>query len=567
MKAGRLLLAAVLATHVAAAAAQQVPGTFRSTVTLVPVDVRVLDRNGKPVTDLTARDFTLLEDGVSQEIRHFSSQLLTADAQLSPIEAQRDAAATPVGLPPQKQRIFLIMLGRGRLQYPSKGVDAMIRFVRERLLPQDRVAVMAYNRATDFTTEHERVAQMLDRFRAGHERVEARLVHRAEGLEGILGYHGIPEQVQHDIDAMFAGPGDLAYRTVPPGRITDAGRIAEDQRNVGTALLSGDISSPRERGTADQSLEEYALSNIQTMSDLENLYTGIEYLRYLEGEKHLVYLTERGLFLPRMEDDTSLAAMANDARVVLDTIHTGGVSGGPRPTATGPMPMPGPTFTESFAVYTLRTMSDLTGGIASLYSYADEAAQQIDQGSRFQYLLGYSPATANWNGQYRKISVKVNRPGVTVSYRRGYYARQQLVPFDRQNFLTYSRTLAAALYPQDIRDIKVKLKASPVRNDDGSWAVASEITIDISRLTLEMKDGERQLSLDIALFCSGYEGKGLGELWRKFKLSLNEEAYKKALKDGVSYSMRIPATNRAIHAKVVVYDYAGDLVGTAETRM
>jgi VWFA-related protein len=567
MKAGRLLLAAVLATHVAAAAAQQVPGTFRSTVTLVPVDVRVLDRNGKPVTDLTARDFTLLEDGVSQEIRHFSSQLLTADAQLSPIEAQRDAAATPVGLPPQKQRIFLIMLGRGRLQYPSKGVDAMIRFVRERLLPQDRVAVMAYNRATDFTTEHERVAQMLDRFRAGHERVEARLVHRAEGLEGILGYHGIPEQVQHDIDAMFAGPGDLAYRTVPPGRITDAGRIAEDQRNVGTALLSGDISSPRERGTADQSLEEYALSNIQTMSDLENLYTGIEYLRYLKGEKHLVYLTERGLFLPRMEDDTSLAAMANDARVVLDTIHTGGVSGGPRPTATGPMPMPGPTFTESFAVYTLRTMSDLTGGIASLYSYADEAAQQIDQGSRFQYLLGYSPATANWNGQYRKISVKVNRPGVTVSYRRGYYARQQLVPFDRQNFLTYSRTLAAALYPQDIRDIKVKLKASPVRNDDGSWAVASEITIDISRLTLEMKDGERQLSLDIALFCSGYEGKGLGELWRKFKLSLNEEAYKKALKDGVSYSMRIPATNRAIHAKVVVYDYAGDLVGTAETRM
>jgi VWFA-related protein len=567
MKAGRLLLAAVLATHVAAAAAQQVPGTFRSTVTLVPVDVRVLDRNGKPVTDLTARDFTLLEDGVSQEIRHFSSQLLTADAQLSPIEAQRDAAATPVGLPPQKQRIFLIMLGRGRLQYPSKGVDAMIRFVRERLLPQDRVAVMAYNRATDFTTEHERVAQMLDRFRAGHERVEARLVHRAEGLEGILGYHGIPEQVQHDIDAMFAGPGDLAYRTVPPGRITDAGRIAEDQRNVGTALLSGDISSPRERGTADQSLEEYALSNIQTMSDLENLYTGIEYLRYLKGEKHLVYLTERGLFLPRMEDDTSLAAMANDARVVLDTIHTGGVSGGPRPTATGPMPMPGPTFTESFAVYTLRTMSDLTGGIASLYSYADEAAQQIDQGSRFQYLLGYSPATANWNGQYRKISVKVNRPGVTVSYRRGYYARQQLVPFDRQNFLTYSRTLAAALYPQDIRDIKVKLKASPVRNDDGSWAVASEITIDISRLALEMKDGERQLSLDIALFCSGYEGKGLGELWRKFKLSLNEEAYKKALKDGVSYSMRIPATNRAIHAKVVVYDYAGDLVGTAETRM
>jgi hypothetical protein len=32
-----------------------VPGAFRSRITLVPVDVRVLDRNGKPITDLAVR--------------------------------------------------------------------------------------------------------------------------------------------------------------------------------------------------------------------------------------------------------------------------------------------------------------------------------------------------------------------------------------------------------------------------------------------------------------------------------------------------------------------------------
>ena len=36
----------------------QVPGPFRSTISMVPLDVRVLDRNGKPISDLRQEDFT-----------------------------------------------------------------------------------------------------------------------------------------------------------------------------------------------------------------------------------------------------------------------------------------------------------------------------------------------------------------------------------------------------------------------------------------------------------------------------------------------------------------------------
>ena len=60
--------------------AQQRPPVFRTGVVSIPVDVRVLDRDGKAVTDLTAADFTLLENGVPQEIRYFSAQALTAAA-------------------------------------------------------------------------------------------------------------------------------------------------------------------------------------------------------------------------------------------------------------------------------------------------------------------------------------------------------------------------------------------------------------------------------------------------------------------------------------------------------
>ena len=53
---------------------QQVPGAIRSQITMVPVDIRVLDRNGRPVTDLTQADFVVTENGVRQKIVHFTAQ-------------------------------------------------------------------------------------------------------------------------------------------------------------------------------------------------------------------------------------------------------------------------------------------------------------------------------------------------------------------------------------------------------------------------------------------------------------------------------------------------------------
>ena len=62
--------------------------TFRSVTSLVPLDVRVLDRNGKPISNLTATDFTILEDNVQQKLGHFSvTTLPTAPAR--PIESGR----------------------------------------------------------------------------------------------------------------------------------------------------------------------------------------------------------------------------------------------------------------------------------------------------------------------------------------------------------------------------------------------------------------------------------------------------------------------------------------------
>ena len=65
-----LTLAAVLTAFVTVMAAQQ--PTFRAGVTLVSTDVIPRDDKGRFVSDLTAADFTILEDGVAQTLTSFS---------------------------------------------------------------------------------------------------------------------------------------------------------------------------------------------------------------------------------------------------------------------------------------------------------------------------------------------------------------------------------------------------------------------------------------------------------------------------------------------------------------
>ena len=123
---------------------------------LVPVDVRAIDRDGDPVIDLRQSDFTIEENGVDPDHRAFLDAGLHTAGYRRPTPSAPPLRRGP-GLEstPITHRTFAIVLGRGRLQGPSKGLDAIIEFVRTDLLPQDRVAVLAYGRATDLTTDRD----------------------------------------------------------------------------------------------------------------------------------------------------------------------------------------------------------------------------------------------------------------------------------------------------------------------------------------------------------------------------------------------------------------------------
>lgn len=602
-----LVLGAVAAALLAGpllAQSQRVPGTIRVQVTLVPINVVVTDKDDRPVTDLTRDDFVILEDGVRQAVAHFSLQTLSASTPEPEATKALLRKVPTASLEPQTRRTFIIVLGRGRLQRVSKSVDALIAFVNKELLPQDVVAVMGWNRATDFTTDHEKIVQVLERFKKYHEGVEAKMALRFSGLAAIYGSKEIPKNLQPDIDRIFVVPGAINARHLPPGSVTDSGKIKDDARQATEGLqrmendAAGTMSSLDQLqvdALTDLSFDDYVSSNAQTMQDLQNLYTAVEYLRYMDGEKHLLFFTEQGLFLPRLENDKSLAAMANDARVTIDTFQTGGVDASGLPSAaTGPdMSMAGGggfssaaagrggagrgggggqqarpgNFSRMFALSSLRNIASMTGGRSSIHGDIGKALSTVNDVTRTEYLLGYYPSNPNWDGKYRNLTVRVRRPGLKVSYRRGYYARESLQPFDRKAFLTYSRIAAAGQYEQEVKDLKVKAQATVATAASGGQEVQIDLVIDAERIPFKEENGIYKATIQFTTFYGDSRGRSLGDLWQTLELNLRPATWERAKKEGISYSTRVPLAAQGQTFKIVVYSYEADLVGSVTTKL
>jgi hypothetical protein len=74
-------------------------------------------------------------------------------------------------------------------------------------------------------------------------------------------------------------------------------------------------------------------------------------------------------------------------------------------------------------IETLQTLAENTDGIAIVNSNNIEAGlKRVVDDLTSYYLLGYYSTNAKSDGKFRKISVRVKRPGVTVRARRGYRA-------------------------------------------------------------------------------------------------------------------------------------------------
>jgi hypothetical protein len=71
----------------------------------------------------------------------------------------------------------------------------------------------------------------------------------------------------------------------------------------------------------------------------------------------------------------------------------------------------------------LAELAQDTGGLAfDNTNNLHQGFERIETDLRNYYLIGYAPTHDTYDGRFRTIEIKVNRPGVTVAARKGYYA-------------------------------------------------------------------------------------------------------------------------------------------------
>jgi hypothetical protein len=192
-----------------------------------------------------------------------------------------------------------------------------------------------------------------------------------------------------------------------------------------------------------------------------------------------------------------------------------------------------------------------------------DAFGRLTDAMRFQYLLGYSPTNGTVDGTFRKVAVRVNRPGARVLAREGYLSSNVPIVPDRRQLITFSRIKAAAAHPVLIDHIKVKL-GRPVSS---AGQVDVDVTVDISKVHFVQKADRWEADLDIAAYCGGVKDEPVGEASQRLELRLTEATYARAQKDGVNFRVQIPVRGLGATLKVIVYDYGADLVGSAGVRV
>ncbi len=372
--------------------AQQEP-VIRITVNLVQIDAVVTDSKGRHITNLTADDFEILQDGKPQKIAGFNYVALSTPGTVlpKPVAAIKGKDAAPI-LPNAQSKLTLANVKRTvafviddlGLSFESVAYtrSALKKFIEQQMQPGDLVAI----------------------------------VRTSKGMGALQGFSSDKRVLLTSVDKLrwnfMSRVGISSF--APIG--TDADTAADQLRNE--------------------------VFTVGTLGALSNVVQG---LREVPGRKSVIVVSENirvfsadGSNSRATEAIERLTDQANRSAVVIYTLDPRGLptlsltaadnTSGKQPHEIAAIPAQrAQEYFESqdgldyIARQTggkfIRDTNDLAGGI-----------KQVMDDSVGYYLVGYIPAEETFNKNYHKIKLRMKKPGYSVRYRNGFFGVPDTAP-------------------------------------------------------------------------------------------------------------------------------------------
>ena len=502
--------------------------TFHSKTELVLVNVTVRDKNGNPVRDLKREDFTVLEDNKAQQVISFDLEntdaVLSTAATEAPLlrttqphttDAQQAIATRPL----KDRRLIILFFDLSSMQPDEidRATNAAQNYVDKQMVPADLVSVVSLGSTLsvnqDFTSDRALLKKALQDFNLG----------AGGGFE--QGSTGTTE---------------------------------------GTAETGGSFA-------VDDT--EYNVFN--TDRRLQALRSIADKLSPIEEKKSLIYFSS-GMDRTGIENQSQLRSATNaavKANMAIYTMDIRGlqalVPGGEAQNASlrGTSPYSGKSVASAFdsnatTQETLVTLAGDTGGKAFLDSNDfSRVFTGVQQDSSVYYLLGYHSNNPARDGRFRRITVKINRSGLKVDFRRGYYAPadfQHSTRDDRERQL--DEELASDL---STTDLPVYLSAAYFRIGDRKFYVPVSLVVPGSQIPFTRNNDQDKATLDVLGIVTDTDKRPVGQVRDTVKLALSTTQL--VQRKNVQYNNGFVLPPGQYHVKFVVRENQSGRLGSFET--
>jgi hypothetical protein len=212
--------------------------------------------------------------------------------------------------------------------------------------------------------------------------------------------------------------------------------------------------------------------------------------------------------------------------------------------------------------FAMKNIADETGGEAfyNRNDLADAMRRSLDEGTNY-YTLAYVPRNHEWNGEYRKIEVKVGVEEAKTRHRSGYYALADL----RRDADAADQLLADAMrytVPESTR-LLMKVQVLPPSGERKS--VSIDFAVVAAGLDFaEVPDQQKNAVVEFSAVALDKNWKQAGAASKTIDVSLQPETYRRVLLAGFPGHLDLEVKPGRYRLRLGVMDRRNQRIGTLD---
>lgn len=526
---------------------------LHSTTRVVRLDVVVTDAQGRAIRDLNKGDFIILDGGQRQEITDF--QAISSDVPLSrPITDDNNSYTNSVT---GEGATAILLFDTLNSHWTSQGYAlARVRqFLRE-IEPGDHVGLYVLGDRLrvlhDISHNDSDLVREVRQYESDHQSARW-ATSQSESTGDVALDHflsGRDNRYRSELD----GGGDAGF----------AGSLVRDKQQMAARITAASLSAIARQLSGIRGRKEiiWVTDSIGSMSYFE-LGDMDPYLERWQGRSGI--RTPKHLTWWNGTDIERMIRLVNSAGIEVYTVDAEGL----QPDALGLRTRPNEAEDpEDFIARIPRPDPDLleiamrTGGRA-FYNRNDleTAIRRALDDSQFTYSIAYAPDHNNWKGEWRKIQVKVDRPGLTVLARNGYFALPDPRPMPIKNRLQFLSEIAAS--PVDSGELPLTVHISEPRKAADRILAAVDIPPrSLATMLTPEANGHTVGHFEIMFMQIGAKNKLLDATQKQIDANLKADEYSKMTKGGWALTVPVPVKLGAQTLCVILHDESSDAVGS-----